>query len=355
MSSDINRITEYFDIPRPVIDIKLIGSGHIHSTYLVKCTESAFILQNINNFVFKDITGLMENIVRVCNHMEVKIHENKLSWTPMKVIYSEKGESFIHHEDTYWRMLNFIPHTSIEENPSDPEIVFEAGMTYGKFIHYLSHIPGKPLNETIPRFHDLDYRHKNFLDAVKNGNPDRIKTAAAEIEEAIAGMNTAEELQKLIREKVLPQRVTHNDTKITNILFNEERKAVCVIDLDTVMPGVLHFDFGDSIRTFANSADEDERDTGRVRFKFPAYKNYTQGFMQGVSSIITEQEKETLVLAPYFITCEQAVRFLTDYLLDDQYYHVDYPDHNMVRTRVQLTLMRRMKENQGEMEKIILK
>jgi len=354
MTPGINLIIENFNIPQPVNSVKQIKSGHIHSTYLVRCSNSSFILQNINHFVFRNVTGLMENISRVCSHLEKKISRENLHWIPVKPVLTHHGNSFIYYEDHYWRMFNYIPHASVENNSSDPLIVFEAGKAYGDFIRLLSDLPGKPLNETIPRFHDLDFRYKNFLDALKNGSQDRLKTAASETEEVLKGIEAAEELQQLIRGKNLPLRTTHNDTKITNILFDNKGKAICVIDLDTVMPGILHFDFGDSMRTFGNTAAEDEKDLEKVTFNMQAFKHYTKGFMKGIAGIITKTEIETLAMAPYFITCEQAVRFLTDYLLEDQYYHVDYPEHNLVRTRAQLALMKKMGENQGEMEKIIL-
>ncbi len=355
MNERINNIISSFNISGPVTLVKQIGEGHIHSTWLVKCSDHGYILQQVNHFVFKDVPGLMENMSRLCNHLEQKIILNNLHWIPLKLVQTDTGENYLRHEDSFWRMFNYIPHQPVSDNCSDPQLVYEAGLAYGMFIHHLSDLPGKPLNETIPRFHDLDFRRNNFLDSLKNGNQERLKTAASEIEESLKGIEAAEELQKLIRNKVLPNRTTHNDTKITNILFNQKGKAVCVIDLDTVMPGILHFDFGDSMRTFGNTAAEDEKDTGKIGFNMQAFKHYTKGFMQGVADIITKPERETLALAPFFMTCEQAVRFLTDYLLEDQYYHVKYPDHNLVRTRAQLTLMRRMKENQGEMEKIILK
>jgi len=355
MNNKVNRIINSFTTPGPATQVKQIGEGHIHSTFLVKCMNNSFILQQVNHFVFKDVPGLMNNMSRLCHHLEHKILLNNLHWTPLKLVLTESGENYICQDDSFWRMFNYIPHKPVPDNCSDPQLVYEAGLAYGMFIHHLSDIPGEPLNETIPRFHDLDFRHKNFLDSLKNGNPDRLKTASADIEDALKGIEIAEELQKLIRSKVLPKRTTHNDTKITNILFDNNGKAVCVIDLDTVMPGILHFDFGDSMRTFGNTAAEDEKDTGKVRFNMQAFMHYTKGFMKGVADIITKPELETLALAPFFMTCEQAVRFLTDYLLDDQYYHVNYPDHNLVRTRVQLALMKKMRENQEEMEKIILK
>jgi Ser/Thr protein kinase RdoA (MazF antagonist) len=264
----------------------------------------------------------------------------------------DNNYSFL-YEGYYWRMFNYIPHEPLNENPPSLSKVYEAGKAYGKFEHMLSDLPGKPLNETIPRFHDMDFRHHNFLDALKNGNPERIKIASAEIDAASDGLAKTETLQKLIREKVLPQRIIHHDAKMSNILFNKEGRAISVIDLDTVMMGIIHSDFGDSMRTFANTADEDEKDTSLIKFNLPAFKSYTKGYMEAVSSFISKLEVETLYLAPYFITCQQAVRFLTDYLLNDIYYHISYPDHNLVRTRAQLTLMARMWEAHPVMEKII--
>lgn len=355
MENKLNLILDNFRLPGPVTGAKRVESGHIHQTWLIECENDKFILQKINHYVFKDVVGLMENIVRLCEHLGLKIKNRLLEWQPIYLILLKDGTSYLQHDQSYWRMFNFVDHKPIADGSPDLSSVYEAGTAYGKFIHMLSDLPGQPLNATIPRFHDMDHRHNNLLNAIKNGNQERVKIAAAEIDIALEGVNYAETLQKLIREKSLPIRVTHNDTKLSNILFNEDNKAICVIDLDTVMPGYIHYDFGDSMRSFANTAAEDEKDTDKIQFNFPAFENFTKGFIKEISSIVTKTEFETLVLSPFFITCEQAVRFLTDYLENDQYYHIAYPDHNLVRTRAQLTLMNRMREAQPEMEEIIFK
>ena len=354
MKNDIHQILDNFNIPEPVTHARQIESGHIHSTYIVKCPNDSFILQKINHHVFRDVKGLMENIVRLCDHLEMKIKQNLPEWIPMRLIKTRNNEYCYLFEGYYWRMFNYIPHEPLNENPPSLAKVYEAGKAYGMFVQMLSDLPGKPLNYTIPRFHDMDFRHDNFRNALKNGNPDRLKIASSEIDDATDGLAKTETLQKLIRESVLPQRITHHDAKMSNILFNQEGRAISVIDLDTVMMGILHSDFGDSMRTFANTADEDEKDTSLIHFNLPAFESYTKGYMEAVSSFISKLELETLYLAPYFITCQQVVRFLTDYLLDDIYYHISYPDHNLVRTKAQITLMKRMWEAHPLMEKIIL-
>lgn len=350
----MEKILDNFRLPGPVVSLKPVKSGHIHATWLVECQNEKFILQRINHFVFKDVAGLMENIVRLCEHLEIKIKNNLPEWVPMIVILTKNGHSYMEYDNSYWRIFSYVPHHPICEGSSDLSAVYEAGSAYGKFIHMLSDLPGKPLHATIPRFHDMDHRHNNLQNAIKNGDQTRVKKAAAEIDMALNGVSYAESLQKLIRDKSLPLRITHNDTKLSNILFNEHGKAICVIDLDTVMPGYIHYDFGDSMRSFANTAAEDEKDTNKILFNYSAFESYTKGFIKEISSIITKPELETLVLSPFFITCEQSVRFLTDYLENDKYYHISYSDHNLVRTRAQLTLMNRMKEAQDKMEEIIL-
>lgn len=355
MENNLHQILAYFRLPESVLQIKKVESGHIHGTWLIECQSRKFILQKINHFVFKDVIGLMENIERICEHLEIKIKNDLPAWRYMQLIPTNKGGSYIYYDESYWRMFNYIDHKPMTEGPPALSSVFEAGSAYGKFIHMLSDLPGKPLNATIPRFHDLDFRHNNFLNALKNGNQDRIKEASAEIDIALEGLIYAETLQKLIREKSLTLRVTHNDTKLSNILFNENDKAISVIDLDTVMPGYIHYDFGDSMRSFANTAAEDEKDISKIHFNFQAFESYTKGFIKEIASVITKIEIETLALSPFFITCEQSVRFLTDYIENDQYYHISFPDHNLVRTRAQLTLMNKMKDAYPEMEEIIFK
>ncbi len=354
MENDIYRILRNFRLSSQVNSVKQIESGHIHSTYIVECTDNTFILQQINHHVFRDVKGLMENIVRLCDHLEKKIKQDLPEWIPMRLIMTSDNQSCFLYKEKYWRMFNYIPHEPLRENPPSLPKVFEAGSAYGKFVHMLSDLTGKPLNETIPHFHDMDFRHDNFLKSIKEGNPDRLKSASAEVDAASNGIMKTEELQKLIRKEILPKRIAHHDAKMSNILLNQEGKAISVIDLDTVMTGILHSDFGDSMRTFANTAKEDEKDTSLIQFNFPAFESYTKGYMKAVSLFISKLEVETLYLAPFFITCQQAVRFLTDYLENDKYYHISYPDHNLYRTRAQLTLMNRIYENHSLMEKIII-
>jgi hypothetical protein len=233
------------------------------------------------------------------------------------------------------------------------EQVYEGGKAYGRFFNQLSNLPASKLKETIKGFHDMELRLRQFNDAFHNGLPDRITECMADIEILQSRSDEMLTIQRLGREGKIPVRTVHHDTKINNVLFDEDGKGLCVIDLDTVMPGYVHDDFGDSIRTFTNTGAEDDIDTDRVSINMDYFESYSRGFLEQTISMLNPVEKKYLALSARALTYMQALRFLIDYLNGDIYYHINHDNHNLQRTRAQIKLMMSMEENYEEMQSII--
>lgn len=360
ISADLNHVFKEFDVFNAVIDSKPFGSGHIHDTFLIRTAgEGAYILQKINNKIFKNIPAMMENIERVSLHLK-----EKLSFIPgsdpeketLTLIYTKKGKSYLIDENgLFWRVFKFIePHQTFDL-ADDAARVREAGQAYGKFMYLLTDLGGKPLHETIPCFHNIEMRLQKFHNALINGNKERIKEAPAEIKLILDRADDMTLLSRLEKEGKIPTRITHNDTKINNILFSLEGKAMCIIDLDTVMPGLAHYDFGDAIRTFTNTAAEDEKDLSKVSMNIEFFEKFAEGYLSATNSMLSCEEKKHLAFSAKYFTYLHVIRFLTDYLEGDIYYKIHYPKHNLVRARNQFTLLKSMESKFDLMQQIINK
>jgi Ser/Thr protein kinase RdoA (MazF antagonist) len=336
------------------------GSGHIHDTFIIQTREEErdnYIIQRLNNKIFKNIPQLQDNIERVTVHLR-----NKLMQVPgsdprrecLQLIPARNGKSWVMDSDGhYWRMYIYIANHRSYNMVDSPDKAFEGGKAIGRFQAMLADMPGKPLFETIPYFHDIEKRLETFNTTV---NRDPVKRASSVEPEIKQVFDRAEEMRiilKLGREGKIPVRITHNDTKFNNILLDENDKALCLIDLDTVMPGYIHYDFGDAIRTAANTAQEDESDLTKVDMDLRLFKAYAEGYLSETASTLNDVEKEYLAFAPGLITYTQGVRFLTDYIDGDNYFKIHHEHHNLQRARAQLKLVRSMEEQYGEMQEII--
>ena len=336
------------------------GSGHIHDTFLIE-TEGYdtdnYILQRLNNRIFKDIPGLQENIRRVTEHLRKKL--SLISGADIKrecltLIPSKNGGTYITDDSgSYWRMYIFISKHRSYDIVDSPGKAFEGGKAIGKFQAMLSDLPGKPLFETIPFFHDIEKRLDTFLIKVSEDPKRRVKDISPEIEDVLSRAEEMKIILRLGREGKIPLRITHNDTKFNNILLDENDKALCVIDLDTVMPGYVHYDFGDAIRTAANSAAEDEADLSKVKMDIALFSAYAEGYLSQTRSTLNNIEKEYLAFAPRLITYTIAVRFLTDYIDGDNYFKIHHPHHNLQRARAQIQLVKSMEQQYEEMQRVI--
>ena len=343
-----SKVVESFIIDGDVTSIAPYGEGHINSTFLVKTTKKNYILQKINTVVFKKPENVMNNIVLVT---EFIAKSGKMSLT---VVRTKSGEPMLRTEDGCYRVYDFIEDSVTYQSAESIEIFKNAGYAFGEFQNALADFDASLLFETIERFHDTPKRFNDFKMALENNKSGRKDTCLDEINFVLERENTYGEIVKALAEKRIPLRVTHNDTKLNNILMDGETKmGKAVIDLDTVMPGSMLYDFGDSIRFGASTAPEDEKDLSKVKFDINLFRAYAEGFLAAVKDSITEGEKNLLAYGAYLMTMECGMRFLADYIDGDTYFATKYPEHNLVRCRTQFKLASEMQAQMDEMNKIV--
>ena len=337
-------VCDRFAFGGAVTDLKVCGNGHINSTYIVTVESGKrYILQILNTAIFKDPTGVMNNIVAVTDHIRKGLAEagEDTERGTMRVILTKDGANgYTDGDGRFWRTYDFVEGTVCRLTVDSPETFARVGEAFGDFQRRLSDFDASRLIESIPNFHNTKKRYADFLAAVERDAAGRAELVQDEIKFITDRADKCSLIVDALANGDLPLRVTHNDTKLSNILLDEvTEEAVCIIDLDTVMPGSALYDFGDSIRTGAASAAEDEPDLTKVHFLPEMFKAYARGFIKGTGGALTEKELSMLPDGGYVITLEQAIRFLGDYLDGDTYYHTDYPDHNLVRARTQLKLV----------------
>ena len=336
-----------FNILGEVKSIEPYGSGHINRTYLVTTTEKRYIFQKMNEKVFNDIDGLMKNVVGVTTFLNGKGVES------MEVVFTKSGEPYL-NEDGYYRVYVFVENTVSYQIIEDASVFKNVGKAFGEFQNQLAEFDASKLVETIKQFHDTPKRFNDFKNALKEDKLDRAKTCEKEINFVLSHADTYSLAMDGIKNKTIPLRVTHNDTKLNNILMDATTgEARVVIDLDTIMPGSMLFDFGDSIRFGASTAQEDEKDLDKVHFSLDLFRVYAEGFVTAMKESITEKEAEMLPYGSYLMTIECGMRFLTDYLSGDEYFAIKYPDHNLVRARTQIKLAGEMEQNFDKMKEIV--
>ncbi len=335
------------------------GSGHIHDTFKVEtsCSIRKYILQKINPEIFRDIEKLQNNISRVTDHLRYKLLQlgekdiDRKCLTMIKTVDDKTW--FRDNQGSYWRMFIFIPGHKNYEKAESPKQAYQGGKAIGKFQALLSDMPGPRLNETIPFFHDVGNRLKLFIKAIGDDPEGRAAEVKKEIEFVLSREQQMMTILNLGKAGKIPLRITHNDTKFNNILLDSNDNALCVIDLDTVMPGYIHYDFGDSIRTVANTADEDEEDPGKICLDLKLFRSYAEGYLEETLSVLNPTEKEYLYFAPSLITYTMGLRFLTDYIDGDRYYKIHKEKHNLIRARAQFRLVESNEEQMSDMKRII--
>ncbi len=329
------------------------GSGHINETYLLVTNRPhLYILQKVNTRVFPDAAGLMGNIIQVTEHIR------KIDPVPnhaLRLVPTLSGDKYILKEgNELWRMYEFVTGSVCLDLAESPRDFMQSGAAFGMFQRQLADFPSEKLTEIIPGFHHTPGRYQALHAAIREDRAGRVKNAEADIafyleQEAGAGV-----LTNLLANQELPLRVTHNDTKLNNVMLDDTtREPLCVIDLDTVMPGLAASDFGDSIRFGASTAAEDEKDLSKVRLSLDLYRAYTEGFLGACGQALTPLEIETLPEGARLMTLECGVRFLTDYLMGDVYFHVSRPEHNLDRARTQMKLVQEMGRNWRQMHQAI--
>jgi Ser/Thr protein kinase RdoA (MazF antagonist) len=337
---------------RPV-SLSRCDSGHINTTYLLETDRGArYILQKINRQVFRNVPALMSNIQAVTDHLWSKDPDER---RVMRLVPTLNGESYaVDEQGEFWRVCVFIKNSVCLESARTEEEFLESGVAFGRFQSLLSDFPADKLVETMPGFHDTVGRYRKFREVLSADPAHRAGEVKSEIDFYLAREEEAGQMVGMLSRGELPLRVTHNDTKLNNVLLDERTyKPLCVIDLDTVMPGLCGNDFGDSIRFGASTAAEDERDLSRVSLSLPMFEAYAKGFLSACGKGLTPLEIETLPLAAKLITLECGLRFLTDHLDGDAYFRIHRPGHNLDRCRTQLQLVLDMERKFGEMQRII--
>ena len=363
MKSKDQLICEKFNIKGRFVSSTPYGSGHINDTKLVVSRngdkEYMYILQRINTNVFKNPVGLMNNFTSVTEYLAdiIKANGGDTTRETLNVVRATDGKHHIIDEDgNFWRMLYFVKDSLSYDKVEKPEQFYDSAVAFGNFQYMLRDYPADKLVETIPNFHNTPDRLRLFREAVKADACGRVASVKEEIDFVNAREEFANTLENARKEGKLPLRVTHNDTKLNNILFDERNgKALCIVDLDTIMPGYSVNDFGDSIRFGATTALEDEADLSKVNFDISLYELYVKGFVEGANGGLTEYELDLLPIGAMMMTFECGTRFLTDYLNGDTYFKVSRPGHNLDRARNQFKLVRDMEARLDEMRAIVKK
>ncbi len=361
MNKKIENICRQFGITGEYSSFELVTNGHINTTYKVYFIRDGeikdYILQRINTYVFKNPVEVMDNIVGLTEYIRAKIKSTGISAKRFVLHYrrTEGGKYYITDSDGgFWRCCRYIDDSVTFNITSNLKVIEEAGKAFGEFHGYLSDYPVEKLNIAIPHFHNTVMRYENFDNSVKRNAAGRREGVMNDVAEYKALEETATKMYKMQREGKLPLKVTHNDTKCNNVLFDKDTfEHLSVIDLDTVMPGLVGFDFGDAIRFTANTCDEDEEDVSLVKIDIGKYEAFARGFLSKVADSLCQAEKDTLALGAITMTIECGLRFLTDYLDGDVYFKTEYRAHNLVRARCQLALAKDMIAHYDEMKAII--
>lgn len=341
----------HFRITGSPVSCAEFGSGHINLTYKVACDDgSAYILQRINQYVFTDPKAVMENVGAVTEYLRTRVSN------PSEILHFVPSDTgtyyYVDEAGEYWRSYEFADGLCLDLPESDKDF-YESAIAFGRFQEMLRDFPAETLHETIPLFHNTANRYRLFRKALQEDRVGRAASVQPEIDFLLQRQEEGATICRLLDAGEIPLRVTHNDTKLNNVLLDcKTRKALCVLDLDTVMPGSSLYDYGDSIRFGAATAPEDEKDLSKMGINLHLFRVYTAGYLAACKSL-TPKERELLPLGAKTLTLELAVRFLTDYLDGDRYFKTAYPEHNLVRARAQMKLVADMEEKWEDMQKIV--
>ena len=353
----MNIILQYFD-EEEIHQIKPYGNGHINDTFFIELKNGErFILQKINKYVFKYPEKVMGNIRRVTSFLGEKISKNggNPERETLIIVQSKNGQDYVlDEENEYWRVYRFVPDAVCYEKAEHPDSFYKVGKAFGNFQNLLIDFPGESLYEVIKDFHNTQKRYEKFLEVLQTDIRSRAKDVSEEIDFILKRKEYADYFVEKINAGELPIRVTHNDTKINNIMMDKRTgEGVCVIDLDTVMPGLTAYDFGDAIRSGANKSQESEHNLNKVGIDLQMYEAFTRGFLESLEGKLTELEVKSLPMGAKVITYEQGIRYLTDYLEGDIYFKTHYEGQNLMRCRNQLRLLEDMERNWEQMCQIV--
>ncbi len=351
MNENLFEVLRAFRLDAKPVSCEPYGCGHINVTYLAVMESGLrYILQKINNNTFRDVAGLMENITAVTEFLRTKTDDPRSVLTLVK---THDSASYLHAQDAYWRVYDFVEDSICLQLPETDEDFYQSAVGFGTFQQLLTDFPAAKLHETIPNFHNTPDRYRALLETLKRDPMHRAAQVQPEIEFALARQAEMSAIQNALTAGELPLRVTHNDTKLNNVLLDAKtRKALCVIDLDTVMPGSSLYDFGDSIRFGAATAAEDEKDLSKMEMSLDRFRVFTRGYVRACPGL-TAKELELLPMGAKTMTMECGVRFLTDYLDGDHYFAVHRDGQNLDRARTQFKLVADMEKKWDEMRKIV--
>lgn len=362
--TDIAIIKEFFDFKGTYVSGASYGDGHINDTFALVYrqedgSDKRYILQRMNKSVFPDIPLLMNNVALVTDFLgkEIAKRGGDPERETLTLIRTTDGKNYYQENNgDCWRAFLFIENTIVYQLAESESVFEDTGRAFGVFIAGLSGFDATKLGEVIHNFHNTKDRYDKFINALEADKAGRVEKVKNEIEFVKTRKDYCNKVVDMIADGSIPLRVTHNDTKLNNILVDADtKKAICVIDLDTIMPGSLLYDFGDAVRFGCSTALEDEKDLSKVDFDINLYEAFTKGFLSGIGDSITKNEVDMLAFGSILMTFECGMRFLTDYLDGDNYFKTKYDDHNLVRCRTQFKLVQRMEENLDKMNKIAIK
>ena len=352
MEPFLKEVLSKFCLEGTPVSCEKYGCGHINVTYLVvEDTGRRYILQKLSNRAFPDIAGLQENVAAVTRHLHSKTDN---PYGALTLIPTHDGKTWVHMgEESDWRLYDFVEGSICLQAPESPEDFYQSAIAFGTFQQQLSDFPAETLHETIKNFHNTPDRYRLFREALEKDVMGRAAGVRPEIDFVLSHEAVGGKLTEMLKSGELPLRVTHNDTKLNNVMLDAAtRTPLCVIDLDTTMPGLSAYDFGDSIRFGAATAAEDEKDLSKMTVNLDLYRTFTRGFLTACPGL-TEAERKALPLGALTMTLECGVRFLTDYLEGDHYFGIHYPEHNLDRARTQFKLVSEMEKHWDAMAKIV--
>ncbi len=349
-----------FKLEGEIIDSVPFGSGHINDTFKITTSSplnNLYLLQRINHHIFQNVEGLMNNIECVCNHLKKKLAhlgENEVLKRTMTIVQTLDNKNYFQDNNgDYWRVFHLIPNTRSYDILETQEQAYSGGMAFGQFQKQLSDLDPQNIVEILPNFHNIEFRLNNLRESIKNNPVNRVEAVQPLLDYIFEREEKMRTVLELGRSNLLPLRITHNDTKFNNVLLDANDKVQCVIDLDTVMPGYVAYDFGDAIRTIINSAAEDEADVSKIVLNIPLFQSFAAGYLSEAKEFLTDTEIDSLIPAVHLLPYMQAVRFLTDYINGDTYYKIAYPEHNLVRTKAQLKLVHELEINHDKLTAIL--
>ena len=362
VDESVVEVCRHFNIKGEAVSQCIFTDGHINTTLLLVFDEEGetkkYLIQGINTHVFKNPEELMENIVGVTTFIKKKIIENggNAERETLTFLQAETGKYFFYSGDKCWRIYNFIDNAHTCNKIENKQHFENAGRSFGNFQKHLAEYPMGNLHETIKDFHNTPKRFDNLEAAINNNLSGRADNVKTDIEFAMARRADAGRLLDLHAQGKIPLRVTHNDTKLNNILFDDvTNEGICVIDLDTIMPGFSLYDFGDAIRFGGNTTREDDDNLDNVQISLELFESYAEGFLSASAKALTIDEVENLAFSAMLMTLECGIRFLTDYLDGDVYFRTHYPEHNLVRARNQFKLVYEIEQHMDEMNDIVKK